>query len=120
MSGIKGETVAVLADVHGNSRALVACLDYAKKRQIEKYIFLGDYITDHPYPQQVMAQLYQIQARYDCRFIRGNREDYMIDYRRNGDKQADGTPRRDCFLSCYENLMARDIDWFEGLPIFGV
>ena len=35
-------TVAVLADVHGNYLALKACLDYARARKIEKYVFLGD------------------------------------------------------------------------------
>lgn len=121
----KANIVAVLADVHGNYLALDACLDYAKKHKIEKYLFLGDYITDHPYPQRVMEQLYDMQARYDCQFIRGNREDYMISYRANGDRQADGTPWRDCsaqgaLLYCYENLTQRDIDWFESLPITGV
>ena len=121
----EAKTVAVLADVHGNYLALEACLDYVKKHKIERYIFLGDYITDHAYPQRVMELLYDARDRYDCRFIRGNREDYMIDYRKNGGRQADGRPWRDCsaqgaLLYCYENLTARDIDWFESLPISGV
>lgn len=122
---IRNGTVAVLADVHGNYLALESCLDYAKAHNIKKYILLGDYITDHAYPQRVMELLYDLRERFDCRFIRGNREDYMIDYRRNGGRQADGRPWRDCsaqgaLLYCYENLTARDIDWFEGLPISGV
>lgn len=115
-------TVAVLADVHGNYPALKACLDWARKRKIEKYIFLGDYITDHAYPQRVMELLYDAAGRYDCRFIRGNREEYMISYRANGGRNADGSVWRDsscqgALLYCYENLTDRDIDWFESLPV---
>lgn len=116
--------IAVLADVHGNYLALKACLDCARRRGIRHFLFLGDYITDHAYPQRVLEQLYEIKSRYDCRFIRGNREEYMIGYRANGEKQGDGTPWTDCsaqgaLLSCYENLKPQDIDWFENLPISG-
>lgn len=117
-------TVAMLADIHGNYLALQACLEYAKARRAEKYLFLGDYITDFPYPQRTLEQLYEMDRAFDCRFVRGNREEYMIAYRENGGKQEDGTPWRDCsaqgaLLYCYENLTDRDIDWFENLPVSG-
>lgn len=122
---MKRLTIAVLADVHGNYLALKACLDHAKARNADKYLFLGDYITDHPYPQRVMEQLYQMQNQYDCRFIRGNREDYMTGYRANGGRDGSGaawknTSAQGALLYCYENLTDRDIDWFESLPISGV
>ena len=116
--------VAVLADIHGNYLALQACLEHARRRGIRHSLFLGDYITDHAYPQRVMEQLYEMESRFDCRFIRGNREEYMIDYRANGEKQPDGTPWTNCsaqggLLYCYENLTRQDIDWFESLPVSG-
>lgn len=115
---------AVFADVHGNYLALRACLELARARGADQYIFLGDYITDHAYPQRVMELLYEARERHPCIFIRGNREEYMIDYRRRGGRQADGRPWRDssaqgALLYCYENLTAKDIDWFESLPIYG-
>ncbi|MEY8311165.1 metallophosphoesterase [Oscillospiraceae bacterium 42-9] len=118
-------TAAVLADVHGNYRALQACLDYAQARRADQYLFLGDYITDHPYPQRVMALLYAAQDRLPCRFIRGNREDYMIHYRQNGGRDSAGVPWKNgspqgALLHCYENLTSRDVDWFESLPISGL
>ena len=117
-------TVAVLADVHGNYLALRACLEWARAHKIEKYIFLGDYITDHAYPRRVMELLYEADSRYDCRFIRGNREDYMISYRANGGKEVDGSVWRDgscqgALLYCYEELAGPDVDWFESLPVSG-
>lgn len=116
-------TAAVFADVHGNYLALRACLELARARGAEQYIFLGDYITDHAYPQRVMELLYETRERRPCLFIRGNREEYMVDYRRRGERQADGSPWRDssaqgALLYCYENLTDRDIDWFESLPIY--
>lgn len=116
--------VAVLADIHGNYLALKACLDFARRRGIRYYLFLGDYITDHPYPQRVLELLYEAKSRFDCRWVRGNREEYVIDYRANGGKQGDGTAWTDssaqgALLYCYENLTDRDIDWFESLPIAG-
>lgn len=118
-------TAAVLADVHGNYRALGACLDYARVRGADQYLFLGDYVTDHPYPRRVMELLYAVADRHSCRFIRGNREDYMIDYRKNGGRDGSGAAWRDCsaqgaLLHCYENLTDQDVDWFESLPISGV
>lgn len=118
-------TIAVLADVHGNYLALEACLDYARRHRIKDYIFLGDYITDHAYPQRVMELLYNAQSRYNCLFIRGNREEYMIGYRQNGGREEDGSVWTDgscqgALLYCYENLTDRDIDWFESLPVFAV
>lgn len=120
MSG-PGE-IAVLADIHGNYPALEACLELARHRGIQRYLFLGDYITDFPYSRQVLDRLYEIEQSCDCRFIRGNREEYMIDYRANGGKQADGTPWTNCsaqgaLLYCYENLTDLDIDRFESRPI---
>ncbi len=117
-------SAAVLADVHGNYLALKSCLEYARAHRIEKYIFLGDYITDHAYPRRVMELLYEAKSRYDCRFIRGNREDYMISYRANGGREADGSVWKDgscqgALLYCYEELTDSDIDWFESLPISG-
>lgn len=117
--------IAALADVHGNYLALKACLDYAKRRGATHYLFLGDYVTDHPYPQRVMEQLYEMERRCRCRFIRGNREDYMVNYQKNGGRQADGTQWKEgscqgALLYCYENLTPEDIRWFKALPAYAL
>ncbi|RKJ41694.1 hypothetical protein D7X94_02450 [Acutalibacter sp. 1XD8-33] len=117
--------VAVLADVHGNSQALKACLDYAGRRRATHYLFLGDYITDHAYPQRVMEQLYKMERRCNCRFVRGNREDYMVNYQRNGGRQPDGSVWKEgscqgALLYCYENLTPEDIRWFKSLPVYAL
>jgi diadenosine tetraphosphatase ApaH/serine/threonine PP2A family protein phosphatase len=36
--------IALLSDVHANREALEACLDHARRSDIERYVFLGDYV----------------------------------------------------------------------------
>ncbi len=36
--------IAILADIHGNREALTACLADAERRQVDRYIFLGDLV----------------------------------------------------------------------------
>lgn len=108
-------TIAVLSDIHGNHLALSACLAHAESRGVQGYIFLGDYISDCAYPQRTMEIIRQWARRHDCRFIRGNREEYMVDYRDGKitgwqDGSATGS-----LLYTYEHLSEEDIDWFSGL-----
>ena len=111
--------IAVLSDIHGNHHALAACLDYARQRGAQGYLFLGDYISDGAYPQKTMELLYEAAAQYPCRFLRGNREEYMLACREKGglgwrDGSASGS-----LLYTYENLTGKDLDWFAGLPAWG-
>ena len=62
--------IAVLADVHGNYIALERCLEYAFSRNINTFIFLGDYIGELAYPERTMQILYDVKDRYKCYFIR--------------------------------------------------
>src|SRR5438067_1945900 len=36
--------VALLADIHGNREALAACLVHAREQNVERFVFLGDYV----------------------------------------------------------------------------
>jgi diadenosine tetraphosphatase ApaH/serine/threonine PP2A family protein phosphatase len=36
--------IALLSDIHGNREALTACLDHARANDVERYVFLGDYV----------------------------------------------------------------------------
>lgn len=110
--------IAVLADIHGNSPALQACLDYAEAQGATHYLFLGDYITDHPYPERTLELLRQTARSHACRFIRGNREEYMINHQNNLGEWKEGSCQG-ALLACYERLRPEDLTWFELLPIAG-
>ena len=110
--------IAVLSDIHGNYKALQRCLEHAKSQKVDAYFFLGDYLGEFPYPQKTMEMLYDMREKYQCFFIRGNKEDYWINRRKDIDCDwKSGNHSIGAMIYCYENLTARDIDFFEALPI---
>jgi putative phosphoesterase len=110
--------IAVMSDIHGNYIALERCLEYAFSQNIGTFIFLGDYIGELAYPERTMQILYDLNDRYKCYFIKGNKEDYWLGYRTEGEqgwKDKDSTTGS--LLYAYKSLKARDIDFFEKLKI---
>lgn len=108
--------IAAFGDIHSNHIALKACMDAAERGGVDGVVFLGDYISDCACPQKTLSLLREIGSSYRCWFVKGNREEYMIDH-------ADGLNQwRDCsqsgsLLYTYENLTAEDLVWFRRLPI---
>lgn len=109
--------IAVLSDIHSNYIALEECIHYAKDLGITKFLFLGDYASDCPYPQKTLQILYRLSEEYNCWFIRGNREDYMIDYRERKEEGWIPGSSSGCLLYTYSHLTGADIDFFESIPI---
>lgn len=67
---------ALISDIHGNYPALKAVLEDAEKHDVQKYLFLGDYVEDLPWPNEVVDT---IRALKSAVVIRGNKEDYLVD-----------------------------------------
>lgn len=110
--------IAVLADIHSNYIALARCVEYALSRGICHFLFLGDYVGELAYPERTMALLYECMERYDCTFIRGNKENYWIHYRAGGEKGwHEYGSTTGVLWYAYHLLTERDIDFFESLPI---
>lgn len=66
---------AVISDIHGNINAFRAVLEDVKNRGIDSYIFLGDYITSLPYPDEVINEIRKIEHKH---VVRGNSEEYVL------------------------------------------
>lgn len=49
--------IAVLSDIHGNHIALNECLKHAKGQNVDRYVFLGDYLGEFPYQQKTMGKM---------------------------------------------------------------
>jgi predicted phosphodiesterase len=112
----KSMDIAVLADIHGNYIALERCLEYAFSRNISTFFFLGDYIGELPYPGRTMQVLYDLNDRYKCYFIKGNKEDYWLKYRAGGEKGwKDKNSTSGSLLYAYNSLTTRDLDFFAQL-----
>lgn len=112
--------VAVLSDVHSNFQALDACVRHAWSNGASIFVFLGDFISQCPDTRATLDLIYSLRSRYICRFIRGNREEYLLEYRAAGavgwyDGSASG-----CLLQTYEQLLEKDFDFFNSLLPCGV
>lgn len=104
--------IAVLSDIHGNYVALEKCVNYVLDRGIEKFLFLGDYLGELAYPQKTMSLLYSLKEKYQCWFIKGNKENYWLNYN-NTWKKNDSTTG--ALYYTYHNLTDTDISFFHKL-----
>ena len=108
--------IAVLSDIHGNYVALERCLEYAFSKGISTFFFLGDYIGELAYPERTMEKLYDLSDRYQCYFVKGNKEEYWIKYRSNGERGwKDKSSTTGALLYAYNSLTDRDMEFFEQL-----
>ncbi len=108
--------LAVLGDIHANHRALEAVLARIYAEEYDGLVFVGDYVTDCPYPRETVEILRNIPQRYRIWFIRGNREDYIIEYGKNLRGWEYGS-KSGALLYTFEELTAEDIEWFAGMPV---
>ena len=110
--------VAVLSDIHGNYAAFQTCVDYALSQDIRIFFFLGDYVAEFPYPQRTMKMIYEMQEKYECYFIRGNKEDYWLDRRYNPDCiWKNGNHTVGAMKYTFANHTERDFEFYKTLPI---
>ena len=111
-------SVAVMADIHSNYEAFRSCIHTATKKGVQQYIFLGDYLGDLAFPQKTLKLMKELKREYPCLFIRGNKEEYWINHRKNRDEiWKTGVTGTGMLCYNYENISDEDIDFFEGMPI---
>ncbi len=72
--------VAVISDIHGNYIALEEILKDAKAQGTEKFIFTGDLINEFPFGNNVINAIKDLQKDFDVYVVKGNREQYLIEY----------------------------------------
>ena len=109
--------IAVLGDIHSNHIALEACMERIAREHADGIAFLGDYVSDCPYPQKTMRILRNIPDSYMTWFIRGNREDYMLKHMHSLTDGWHFCSQSGSLLYTFENLTGSDLRFFEGMPI---
>lgn len=107
--------VAVVSDIHSNFKAFEAFLEYIEKHPVDAIIGLGDYVTDMPYPRRTLDMLYALMEKYPCTILRGNREEYLLNHRKQDQGWHISSPSG-ALLYTYESITTEDLDFFEGLP----
>lgn len=108
--------IAFLSDIHSNYHALTACFEYIVKNDIEHICFLGDYISDFPYPVRTLEAIKEFARAHVCFYIKGNREEYMENAFKNNVTFKKGS-QQGSLLYTYENLRDEDIEWFSSLAV---
>ncbi len=109
--------IAAISDIHANHLALETILQYVEREGIKHILFLGDYITDCPYPGKTMNLLYECLEKYNCFFIRGNREDYLINHHYNPNNNWKYSSSTGSLLYTYSNITQNDIEFFKSMPV---
>jgi hypothetical protein len=68
------------------------------------------------YPERTMQILYDLKQRYQCYFIRGNKEEHWLNYRLNGEKGwVDKSSTTGALLYAYNALSERELEFFAKL-----
>lgn len=109
--------LALLGDIHSNYKALERCLKYCEEEEVDGYLFLGDNISDCPYPAKTLALIRAICKRYPYRMIRGNRESYQLEHQEAAENDWSYSSNTGSLLYTYENLTKEDLDLFRGCDI---
>lgn len=109
--------LALLGDIHSNYRALEQCLKYCEQERVDGYVFLGDYISDCPYPGRTLEMIRNILDKYPSWIIRGNREGYQITHQENKEDHWEYNTNTGSLLYTYENLTCEDLKQFRKWDI---
>ncbi|MCR5671467.1 MAG: metallophosphoesterase family protein [Butyrivibrio sp.] len=112
--------IAVFSDIHGNHVALQACIDYAMAKGITNFALLGDFVSDCPYPQKTMDLIYVLKQYFTTYIVRGNREEYLLNYRKDGTGNWKKGSASGNLLYTYDNLREKDFEFFESLQGYGI
>ncbi len=107
--------LVALSDIHSNSIALRACMEDFKEEQVDAVVLLGDYVSDCPHPMETIRLLQELSDTYTTYFIRGNREEYFLEYQDHTCGDWGYTSYKGSLLYTYERLDEETLDWFRSL-----
>ena len=108
--------VAVFADIHSNYLVFKKAFEETKTMNVDKYIFLGDHITDG-FDNNKVLEIIKNSKGY---VVNGNREVSIIEYHRNKNEDWHKYINLYSMLYCYESLSAENIRFIESLDIFKI
>lgn len=103
---------AVISDIHGNLPALEAVLADAAACGAEQYAFLGDYVFDFPFANEVVRRLRTIP---NAVFIAGNKEDRLPGFERE-DQSTWNCEQLATVHQTFRELEPDVLKWLKSLP----
>ena len=103
--------IAVISDIHGNIHALRAVISDAERAGAARFILLGDYYLDMPFPNEVGKELRGIDI---LAMVRGNKEDYLRDIDLSDDSRA-SLQFGSIYWNC-DNMTRENMEFYTMLP----
>jgi predicted phosphodiesterase len=116
------ESVAVLADVHGNVVALDAVSEDVLGSEPDVVVFLGD-LTCGPFPEETWAAVRALCSRLrgTARFVRGNKDRLLLEAERKlAERDTGVTARQRWLVDSHSAATRKVIDAFEPTVILEV
>jgi predicted phosphodiesterase len=107
--------IALISDIHGNIFALDAVLDDAKQNGADTYVFVGDYIFDMPFSNEVTERIRALQTTSSVHVIAGNKEARLTGYI-SADKTAWTYEQMGAVYQAFRELKTDNLDWLKSLP----
>jgi serine/threonine protein phosphatase 1 len=74
----------VIGDIHGALKALKQVIDRCNPTMGSRLIFLGDYVDGWSESSEVIQYLLELDAIYDCIFLRGNHDEWCSEWLNTG------------------------------------
>lgn len=109
--------LAVFSDMHANEVALATCINYANHVGVDGYVFLGDHVTDCPYPRRTLDLMRDAARRLPTWMLRGNREDYLLKHQADPQDGWKVSSSTGSLLYTYQNLEEEDLEFLRRMPI---
>lgn len=73
-----------IGDIHGCLHTFERLWAKLSPSADDRVVFVGDYIDRGPRSREVIDRMLEIGDTHDCVFLRGNHEDYLLEYVRSG------------------------------------
>lgn len=108
--------LVAISDVHGNLPALERTFDFIDKINVDGIIWCGDYITDILLSSEVLEFIRLKNRQYKHWIIKGNREDYIIDYHNGIYKDFSAVDVTGSLMLTYKSLSKDDLKFISLLP----
>ncbi|MBQ4563715.1 MAG: metallophosphoesterase family protein [Lachnospiraceae bacterium] len=103
---------AIVSDIHGNLPALDAVIKDAKSRDVDQFIFVGDYCLSNPYPNECIERVRNLEHKY---VIRGNEEQYLENLiGKDQSRWTDGQMQISYW--CFRNISTENLDYLLARP----
>lgn len=107
---------AVISDTHGNFEAMKSAILDAQANAANGFIFLGDYGTDFLEIHDCLELMRKIKKVYPTYIIKGNREDYVLNYLEGKHPEWDNEPTKKAIILTCKSLTEEDIKDIYAMP----